>query len=106
MNRVLELLSNGVEVNVKRESDGRTALMCASAEGHLDVVKLLLRHKADATIEDFDNCSALHLALFNNRRMVVEILEPVYGTVFFVSTTRRYHSIISIALFVCFFSYY
>lgn len=34
------------------QSTGKTALFYASERGHLDVVELLLEHKADATIQD------------------------------------------------------
>ena len=45
---VRTLLANGADVNAKT-SKGETALMLASAKGHLDVVKALLAAKADAT---------------------------------------------------------
>ena len=38
------------------QSTGKTALFFASEKGHLDVVELLLKYKADTTIQDNASC--------------------------------------------------
>eukprot|EP00965_Chrysotila_dentata_P221840 6192615-Pleurochrysis_carterae.AAC.1 len=41
-----KLLQNGASVEEREEESGWTALMCASSEGHADVVNLLIEHSA------------------------------------------------------------
>ncbi len=77
----MQLISTGINVNAKRYKDGKTALLCASARGHCNIVQLLIHHKADASIEDNEGFTALTIALFNNKNTVVELLEPVFGVV-------------------------
>ena len=60
--KVQLLLKKGVDINSKDE-DGDTALMIASSEGHLEIVKLLLLRKgADVNIKNNDGKTALDLA--------------------------------------------
>lgn len=49
------------DANVNGVFGSHTALQAASQNGHLDVIKLLLRHKADVEVEV---CSLLCLVLF------------------------------------------
>lgn len=44
---VKALLENGAHVNARESADDQTALMWASAEGHADIVRLLLERDAD-----------------------------------------------------------
>jgi ankyrin repeat protein len=94
---VNELLSNGADPNMKsvgfkldynvnrntfntmrskyfKECSGCTALMFASKEGHLDVVKALLAGKADAEIADVHGLTALDLAIAGSHANIVEVL--------------------------------
>jgi ankyrin repeat protein len=49
---VAELLATGsVDVNA-RDAVGYSAVQIAAAEGHLDVLRLLLRHNADVNLHD------------------------------------------------------
>jgi ankyrin repeat protein len=56
------LLKSGADVNLQN-LDGKTALMIASQIGHYEMVKLLLNFKADITIVDNNNNSAIDYAL-------------------------------------------
>ncbi|XP_021927996.1 E3 ubiquitin-protein ligase MIB1 [Zootermopsis nevadensis] len=53
---------------------GHTALQAASQNGHLEVIKILLRHKADVEIEDKDGDRAAHHAAFGDEPGVMELL--------------------------------
>nr|CAG4640686.1 EOG090X02DA [Eulimnadia texana] len=53
---------------------GHTALQAASQNGHLEVIKLLLRCKADVEIEDKDGDRAVHHAAFGDEPAVMELL--------------------------------
>ena len=69
------LLANGAMVNVRDRDERFTALMFAAAEGHADVVKLLLEHKADKTLVDVDGDSAADFARQKGHTQAVEILK-------------------------------
>eukprot|EP00808_Paulinella_micropora_P013020 g66242.t1 len=45
---------------------GMTALMWASAEGHKDVISLLLQHNAEVGLQEKDGSTALHLAVLQH----------------------------------------
>ena len=47
----------------------------AAAEGQADVVKLLLKHKADITLKDVDGDTAESFAAKNGHTAVVKILQ-------------------------------
>ena len=57
-----EVMSDGgADVNFVGK-DGKTALHVAARRGHWEVTKMLLEHKADASITDDNGNTALHLA--------------------------------------------
>ena len=56
-----KLLARGVDVNAK-DKDGGTALMAASAQGHLDVVQALLENGADVKAKGSNGTTALSVA--------------------------------------------
>ena len=56
---VRPLLARGVDVNVKETSRGQTALMWAAAEGHADVVRLLIDTRADIRAKSTDGFTPL-----------------------------------------------
>jgi len=57
-----------------KECSGCTALMFASKEGHLDVVKALLAHKADPEIKDVHDLIPLDLAIAAGHEKIVQVL--------------------------------
>jgi serine/threonine-protein phosphatase 6 regulatory ankyrin repeat subunit B len=67
------LLTERVDINVQN-NDGWTALMAASANGHLEVVKCLLIKSADPNIQSNDNITALLAASAEGHYQIVEIL--------------------------------
>jgi ankyrin repeat protein len=54
------LLAAGANVNATTSGDQATALMRAAFAGHLDTVKLLLRHGANTGLQDLKGRTALH----------------------------------------------
>lgn len=67
------LLQKGANVNC-RDDAGRTALSHACEKGHLDAVKILVRHNADPEIVDSWGNSALMYAAVAGHSPVVEFL--------------------------------
>ena len=61
------MLNGGVDVNVRDDSFGHTALIIASRRGHLPVVELLLAKGADVNVTDNYGNTALRWALRTNR---------------------------------------
>jgi hypothetical protein len=59
--QLVESLINGANVNA-RDKNGSTPLHYAVAQGHKDIVYLLLKFKADINAEDNDGISPLHVA--------------------------------------------
>lgn len=51
-----------------------TALQAASQNGHLEVIKILLKNNADVEIEDKDGDRAVHHAAFGDEPTVIEVL--------------------------------
>ena len=51
-----------------------TALQAASQNGHLEVIKILLKNNADVEIEDKDGDRAVHPAAFGDEPTVIELL--------------------------------
>ncbi len=66
------LLEKG-EVN-QQDSNGYSPLLIASQYGHLEIVQLLLEHKADSSWKSFDGSSCLYLATKSNQISVVQWL--------------------------------
>ena len=69
------LLEKGAEVDVRGSLEGFTALMTAAAEGQVEVVRLLLAHGADPSLEDKDGDTAESFARQNGHAAVVDLLE-------------------------------
>ena len=59
------------------DRDGRTPLSIAASEGNLEVVKYLIRYKANLSIRDSRNNDALADARREKRASVVEFLETI-----------------------------
>ncbi|EEH57640.1 LOW QUALITY PROTEIN: uncharacterized protein MICPUCDRAFT_67229 [Micromonas pusilla CCMP1545] len=54
-----------------QDVEGRTALFFASANGHLEIVDILLASKADPTMTNAQGNTALHWACVNGHEDVV-----------------------------------
>ncbi|XP_053689884.1 E3 ubiquitin-protein ligase mind-bomb isoform X2 [Sabethes cyaneus] len=66
--------SQVVKVDVNGVFAGHTALQAASQNGHLEVIQVLLRYKADVEIEDKDGDRAVHHAAFGDEPGVMGLL--------------------------------
>lgn len=62
-------------VNARAGRDGNTALMMASAQGHIDVVRLLLDNRAQINIRNNNNRTALYWANQSANTEVLELLK-------------------------------
>ena len=67
--------TNYADVNARERLYGRTALMIAAAEGHLDVVRLLVEGGSDLNIVDAEGSTALSLARSYGNLDVAALLE-------------------------------
>ncbi len=68
------LIAAGADVNTKEATEAFTPLMMAAGIGHIEVVKVLLKHKADKDVLDNDGDSALQHAQNSGHTAIVEIL--------------------------------
>lgn len=59
---------------VDGRSSGKTCLQVACHQGHMDIVRLLLEHKASLEIADDDGDVALHYSAFGNQPEIMELL--------------------------------
>ncbi|MCY4188296.1 MAG: ankyrin repeat domain-containing protein, partial [Bryobacterales bacterium] len=62
------------EVNLTDGGEGYTALMFAAAEGHADIVQMLLDKGADPDLRDTDGESALKFASDKRHQDVIDVL--------------------------------
>ncbi|XP_022097091.1 E3 ubiquitin-protein ligase MIB1-like [Acanthaster planci] len=62
------------DANVNVQFAGHTALQAASQNGHVDVIKVLIRHNVDVEMEDKDGDRAIHHAAFGDEPSVIELL--------------------------------
>ncbi|XP_018046771.1 PREDICTED: E3 ubiquitin-protein ligase MIB1 [Atta colombica] len=62
------------EADVNGVFAGHTALQAASQNGHLEVIKILLRYSADVEMEDKDGDRAVHHAAFGDEPGVMALL--------------------------------
>ncbi|MEM1283306.1 MAG: ankyrin repeat domain-containing protein, partial [Chlamydiota bacterium] len=67
-------LQNGAEVNIQNISGKTTALHLSSDKGDLEMVKLLIKHKADIELEDNKSLFSLFVAAQNGHLSIVELL--------------------------------
>uniref|UniRef100_A0AAQ4PDD0 RING-type E3 ubiquitin transferase n=1 Tax=Gasterosteus aculeatus aculeatus TaxID=481459 RepID=A0AAQ4PDD0_GASAC len=63
------------DVDVNGQCAGHTAMQAASQNGHVDVLKLLLKHNVDLEAEDKDGDRAVHHAAFGDEGSVIEVLQ-------------------------------
>lgn len=71
------LLDNQADPNMTDSAEHFTALMYAAAEGHLDVVKILLSFRADHTLKDVDGDDAMTFARNNDHNEIVNLLQAI-----------------------------
>ena len=102
----LFLLHNRIEddgANANRKvvnmltKDGNSVLMWAAWSGTLDVVKLLIRNRADSTIQNRNGCSVAHWATSGGNLDVCRYLNEVVGVDFtiqnFAGNTPLSHAV-------------
>ncbi len=76
LNVVRDLLLAGANVNAQRDSDGATALLAASFNGHVEIVNHLLQHyNVDVNVERDDGNTALDVARIEGHANIVRLLE-------------------------------
>jgi ankyrin repeat protein len=80
MQTVLEMLEQGVDINVHASFGGPTALIVAARFGHVAIVEVLLERGAEVNAEDDYGQTALYFAKKNSKIKVVELLEAAGGT--------------------------
>ena len=80
MQTMLEMLEQGVDINVHASFGGPTALIVAARFGHVAIVEALLAHGADVNAEDNYGQTALYFAKKNSKTRVIELLEAAGGT--------------------------
>lgn len=80
MTTVLEMLEQGVDINVHASFGGPTALIVAARFGHVAIVEVLLERGAEVNAEDDYGQTALYFAKKNSKIKVVELLEAAGGT--------------------------
>ena len=68
------LLDAGAKVNAIDTVEQFTPLMHAAAEGQTEVVKVLLKYKADPDLKDVDGDTALSFAAQKGHREVIRLL--------------------------------
>jgi ankyrin repeat protein len=74
---VAQLIAGGAHVNIVSK-DNWTALHNAAANGHADVVRLLLSKDADPTLEYQSGCTALTLARKANHQAIISMLSAKF----------------------------
>jgi ankyrin repeat protein len=84
--RVKRHLKLGARVNRLHQENGMTPLASAALHGHLEIIELLLEHKADVKKSNRDGNTALHNAAFMCRSEIVSALLKIGA-----STTIRNH---------------
>ncbi|XP_031124482.1 ankyrin repeat-containing protein P16F5.05c isoform X4 [Ipomoea triloba] len=70
---IMSLVSSGISLNSK-DSQGRTALHMASANGHCDIVDYLIRNEVDVNASNEEKNTPLHWACLNGHVEVVKSL--------------------------------
>ena len=72
---VKALLKAGADINLTDGHENWTPLMFAAAEGHGDIVVVLLDHKADPTLKDTDGDSAAAFARQRGHNDLAKLLQ-------------------------------
>ncbi|GJL54442.1 MAG: hypothetical protein NPIRA02_15740 [Nitrospirales bacterium] len=72
--KVKDLLDQGANANHQRFNDGVTALLMAGQNGHTEVIKLLLAHKAEVNLPTRNGTTVLMMAAENGHIEAVKLL--------------------------------
>jgi uncharacterized protein len=72
--RILEMKSIDVEAKQGGEDDGRTCLINAARNGHLDICRLLIHKGAQVNLKDSKGCTPLHWAAKVGHIEIVRLL--------------------------------
>ena len=72
--KALPTIPHDANVNAEDEN-GQTALHAATAQGYVNIAKMLLKAGADAYSEDLDGDTAFHFADRNHHFDLLELLE-------------------------------
>ncbi|KAH9516075.1 E3 ubiquitin-protein ligase MIB1 [Dermatophagoides farinae] len=67
------------DVDVNGVFSSHTALQAASQNGHVEIIKVLLKHNANVEIEDKDGDRAVHHAAFGDEPMVISVLAQAHA---------------------------
>jgi len=68
VNKVIELINEGADVNYQGEHDQETALMNASEQGDIEIMKVLLENGANVNLKSHSGNTALNYAVEPLRR--------------------------------------
>lgn len=71
---VMLLLHKGADINFQKKKQRLTALHLAALNGHSAVVKSLLQEGAQADLQDDDGWTALHVAAWTGKIVVINVL--------------------------------
>lgn len=71
---VQNLLKKGANPNIK-DTNGMTSLMLAAQFGNVEIIKLLLAHKADKSLLNNEEKSAFEFAVFSGNNEIIEHLK-------------------------------
>jgi len=77
---VKKLLKNGKSIEEK-DSDGFTALMCASLLGHEEMVNFLIDRGANVRAQNKNGVTSLHAASWNGNIIICKILLEVNANI-------------------------
>ena len=72
LNGVKKAVENGADIETKKDIYGWTALILATKNGRLEIVKYLIDQKADIEAKDNDGWTALILAANNGHLEIVK----------------------------------
>lgn len=87
-------LSNGLDPNMTNQ-DGNTLLMLAAYAGNVDVLEVLIRHRANVNKLNNRNQSPLAGAIFKKEDAVIDLLltagaDPMWGSPNAIDTARMF----------------
>ncbi|MCW7460208.1 ankyrin repeat domain-containing protein [Leptospira bandrabouensis] len=72
---VQELISLGSDINCADSLEGQTPLILAARDGSLEIVKILLKNKANPNLKNKKGQSALSLALDSGHKEIADLLK-------------------------------
>ncbi len=78
--RITKALAEKADVNARAKFNGTTALMHLAGGGHTELVKLLIKAKADVNAKDNQGRTALQFAQNQNHAEIVKILKEAGAT--------------------------